>query len=97
MPTRWSALSSSIIGMIDAESRRRIIHSYDPSANVWKTSRSEGTRIATRWISALMAMASTSGSGKNGRIVNIDAVGERQLRAWKSGESARSENATARA
>ena len=52
---------------------------------------------ATRWIAALTTTPRRARCGRNGRIAKIEAVGERQLSAWKSGESARSENAIARA
>ena len=82
IPTRCSTLSTSIIGMIEAESARRTSHSVPVSAYVWKTSRSDGTRIATRWIAALTAMPSKSVIGRNGFITKIDDVAERRTLAF---------------
>src|SRR5688572_6876222 len=96
-PTRWSTLSSSIIGMIDAERPIRMSQSPVFRAYVSKTLRSAGTRMATRWMAALSATAAMSGTGKSGFIAKAETVAERQFHAWKSGESARREKAIARA
>src|SRR5438105_4166898 len=83
--------------MIDADKRSITVHSYPLSANVWNTERRLGTRTATRWIAAEITTARTSGCDTSGRSAKSERVDERQLKPWKSGESARSENAIARA
>src|SRR5262249_52306488 len=93
---RYTLLASSTAGTMRAASASRSIHPYVPSQCVRNTGRRPGTSTVTRWIAALATTARRSGTLTMGRIANTLSTGLLQLHAWKSGESASSENASAR-